>query len=64
MAKKEIKLKATPKGCIGFYGLRRMPIVIYPQEWALMVAMADEVEEFVEANREVLSFKEDYNESK
>ena len=54
---KPLTLKATPKGCIGFYGIRRMPITLYPQEWQRMVAAAEEVERFIEDNRDSLSFK-------
>jgi hypothetical protein len=30
--KRQVITKLTPKGCIGFYGIRQMPISLYPKE--------------------------------
>jgi hypothetical protein len=32
-----VHYKVSPKGCISFYGIRRMPISLYPQELELIL---------------------------
>lgn len=54
---KKVSLKVTPKGCIGVYGIRRMPIVLYPQEWQIILEMADEIRQFETDNSTQLSYK-------
>lgn len=34
----QVHYKVSPKGCISFYGIRRMPISLYPQELELILA--------------------------
>ncbi len=31
-SKSQVQYKATPKGCIGFYNVRRMPVSLYIEE--------------------------------
>lgn len=54
---KAVTLKVTPKGCIGVYGIRRMPIVLYAQEWDIILGMADEIRQFETDNTNSLSYK-------
>lgn len=54
---KTVTLKVTPKGCIGVYGIRRMPIVLYAQEWDIILGMADEIRQFETDNTNSLSYK-------
>jgi len=54
---KKVTLKVTPKGCIGVYGIRRMPIVLYSQEWDIILGMAEDIRQFGEDNKSQLSFK-------
>jgi len=58
-SEKQIHYKVTPKGAIGFYGIRRMPIVLYQQElYAIMKeAQTEEFKKFVEDNDGCLSKK-------
>ena len=58
-AKKRITFKVTPKGCVGIYGLRRMPIVLYISELEqiLEASKLPEFQEFLEHNGAALSRK-------
>ena len=56
---RQTHFKVTPKGAVGFYGLRRMPITLYVQELQeiLRVAQTEDFLAFLENNRETLSRK-------
>ena len=44
------------KGNVAVYGLQRMPVTLYPNQWVRLFAMRDEVLAAIEANRDGLSF--------
>ena len=56
---RQTHFKVTPKGAVGFYGLRRMPITLYIQELEeiLRVAQSVEFQTFLEKNQDTLSRK-------
>lgn len=58
--KKEVTYKISPKGCISFYGIRRLPITVYLGELnqIMSVANSDEFKKFVTENMEKISIKE------
>lgn len=53
---KEITFKVTPKGCIGIYGLRRMPISLYKDELEKIREKIDDgsLDNFIEENKKLL----------
>ena len=53
---KEITFKVTPKGCIGIYGLRRMPISLYKEELGKIREKIDDgsLDNFIEENKKLL----------
>lgn len=53
---KEITFKVTPKGCIGIYGLRRMPISLYKEELEKIREKIDDgsLDNFIEENKKLL----------
>ena len=64
--KKGIRLQVTPRGAIGIYGLRRMPIVLYRDEMQKILdfllgeeewSWSSETQEWMEANSERFSVK-------
>jgi hypothetical protein len=59
--KKRVTFKVTPKGCVGIYGLRRMPIVLYISELEkiLEACKSQDFQAFMEAHGGELSRKED-----
>jgi predicted RNA-binding protein len=56
LEEKEVTLKVTPKGCIGIYGLRRMPISLYKEELEKIREKIDDgtVDNFIEENKKLL----------
>lgn len=63
IAEKERKpyLKITPKGCVGIYGIRRMPISLYKEELEKVLELltssyepSQVFEEFLEENKRSL----------
>ena len=55
--RREIRLQVSQKGAISIYGIRRMPITMYVDEWATILGMADEIATFGEQNADRLSRK-------
>jgi hypothetical protein len=53
---KEVTLKVTQKGCIGIYGIRRLPISIYVDEFNKIKDKIDDgtFESFIEENKNSL----------
>ena len=53
---KEVTFKVTPKGCIGIYGLRRMPISLYKEELQKIREKVDDgtIDAFIEENKKSL----------
>lgn len=65
-SKSSINLKVTPKGCIGIYGIRRMPISLYQQELEKVFSYflkdgwsySDDALKFIESNNDKLKKKD------
>lgn len=52
-----LTLKVTEKGAVGCYGLQRYPVSLYAQQWVKLLAHADTIRAFIEANQNKLSVK-------
>jgi hypothetical protein len=51
-------MKVSEKGAVSVYGLGRFPVTLYQEQWLKLLAMSDEIRQFIEENRSVLKVKE------
>jgi len=51
-------MKVSEKGAVSVYGLGRFPVTLYQEQWLKLLAMADEIKQFIEENRGRLKAKE------
>jgi len=51
-------LKVSEKGGVSVYGMGRFPVTLYVEQWETLLARADEIRAFIEANRGQLKKKE------
>jgi hypothetical protein len=52
-------LKVSEKGAVSVYGLGRFPVTLYKEQWTKLLAMADEIREFIRENEGKLKTKGD-----
>jgi hypothetical protein len=57
-ASKGASLKVSEKGGVSVYGLGRFPITLYQEQWTKLLEMADEIRDFISANKDRLKKKE------
>jgi hypothetical protein len=50
-------LKVSEKGGVSVYGLGRFPVTLYKEQWAKLLAMADEIREFIREHESELKTK-------
>lgn len=53
-----VSLKVSEKGAVSVYGLGRFPVTLYKGQWERLLATADQIREFIEANHDKLKSKE------
>jgi hypothetical protein len=53
-----VSLKVSEKGAVSVYGLGRFPVTLYQEQWLKLLAMADDIKQFIEENRGRLKVKE------
>src|SRR5580765_2168897 len=58
MQKSNGRLKVTEKGGVSLYGLGRFPVTLYKSQWDKLLAMAPEIADFIETNKDRLAVKE------
>ncbi|MCU1232062.1 MAG: hypothetical protein JWP63_29 [Candidatus Solibacter sp.] len=51
-------LKVSEKGALSVYGMGRFPVTLYREQWEKLLAMSDQIREFIEANDDKLKKKE------
>jgi hypothetical protein len=49
--------KVSAKGGLSLYGLQRMPVTLYVEQWEKLTAFADQIMAFAKANDKALSRK-------
>jgi hypothetical protein len=42
--------KVSPKGGMSLYGLQRMPVTLYIEQWERLLNFADEIQKFMKAH--------------
>lgn len=52
-----ISMKVSEKGAVSVYGLGRFPVTLYKEQWLKLLAMAEEIKQFILENRERLKVK-------
>jgi hypothetical protein len=53
-----ITLKVSEKGALSVYGLGRFPVTLYKEQWRRVLAMATEIESYIQENDNKLKTKE------
>jgi hypothetical protein len=51
-------LKVSEKGAVSVYGLGRFPVTLYKEQWEKLLAMSDQIHQFIVENKDKLKLKE------
>jgi hypothetical protein len=54
----KLSMKVSEKGALSVYGMGRFPVTLYKEQWLRLLAMADDIKAFIEANNASLKAKE------
>jgi hypothetical protein len=54
----QMSLKVSEKGALSVYGLGRFPVTLYREQWEKLLAMADQIRQFIHDNTDLLKKKE------
>jgi hypothetical protein len=54
----KLAMKVSEKGALSVYGMGRFPVTLYKEQWLKLLAMAEEIKAFIEANEASLKSKE------
>ena len=54
----QMSLKVSEKGGLSVYGLGRFPVTLYKEQWIRLLAMSDEIRNFIRDNDSTLKTKE------
>jgi len=57
-ARGQMSLKVSEKGALSVYGLGRFPVTLYREQWEKLLAMADQILQFIGDNDHLLKKKE------
>jgi hypothetical protein len=57
-ARGNLAMKVSEKGALSIYGMGRFPVTLYKEQWLKLLAMADDIKAFIDANNERLKTKE------
>jgi hypothetical protein len=57
-ARGQLSLKVSEKGALSVYGMGRFPVTLYREQWERLMAMSDQIREFIQANDATLKKKE------
>jgi len=53
-----MSFKVSDKGGVSVYGLGRFPVTLYYEQWIKLLDRAQDLREFLEANKDKLKLKE------
>ena len=54
----KLAMKVSEKGALSVYGMGRFPVTLYKEQWLRILAMAEDIKGFIEANNDSLKSKE------
>ncbi len=57
-ARGQMFLKVSEKGALSVYGLGRFPVTLYREQWEKLLAMAEQIRQFIHDNTHLLKKKE------
>ena len=57
-ARGQMSMKVSEKGALSVYGLGRFPVTLYREQWEKLLAMADQIRQFIQDNTHLLKKKE------
>jgi hypothetical protein len=57
-ARGSLYCKVSPKGAMSLYGLQRMPVTLYIEQWERLLGFSDELQKFMKAHDAELKRKE------
>jgi hypothetical protein len=57
-ASQGLSLKVSAKGGVSVYGLGRFPVTLYKEQWNRLLALTDEIRNFIHANESRLKSRE------
>ena len=57
-ARGQMSLKVSEKGGLSVYGLGRFPVTLYREQWEKLLAMTDQIRQFIQDNTHLLKKKE------
>jgi hypothetical protein len=56
--KRGLYCKVSEKGAVSVYGLQRMPVTLYMEQWQRLIEFAPEVQKFIQENESKLKRKD------
>ncbi|MGA2119355.1 MAG: hypothetical protein ABSH56_31980 [Bryobacteraceae bacterium] len=54
----QISMRVSEKGGLSVYGLGRFPVTLYREQWEKLMAMAEDIKQFIQDNDSALKKKE------
>jgi len=56
--KRGLYCKVSEKGAVSVYGLQRMPVTLYMEQWQRLIEFAPEIQKFIQENEGKLKRKD------
>lgn len=56
-ANRGLSLRVSEKGAVSIYGLGRFPVTLYKEQWEKLLAITDDIKNFIKANESRLKTK-------
>jgi hypothetical protein len=53
-----LTMKVSEKGALSVYGMGRFPVTLYKEQWLKLLAISDEIKEFIDQNDDRLKTKD------
>jgi hypothetical protein len=53
-----LSLRVSEKGAVSVYGLGRFPVTLYKEQWLKLLAISDEIKQFIQDHDHELKAKE------
>jgi len=57
-ARGQLSLRVSEKGALSVYGLGRFPVTLYREQWEKLLALTDQIRQFISDNDAQLKKKE------
>lgn len=53
-----VTMKVSEKGGLSVYGLGRFPVTLYQEQWVKLLALTEDIKQFIAENKDKLKAKE------